>query len=101
MNLHAAEGKLEELYLMFEGSEQNDVAILKSLPGIGRINLATLLAEASGPLSRRDYPALRTLTGVAPVYPRRATRPPSLDLNASSDCVQIWTRQACEAILTS
>ena len=43
-----------------------DVAILKSLPGIGRINLATLLAEASGPLSRRDYQALRTLSGVAP-----------------------------------
>jgi transposase len=46
------------------------VAILKSLPGIGRINLATLLAEASGPLSRRDYQALRTLSGVAPVTKR-------------------------------
>ena len=49
---------------------QSDVAILKSLPGIGRINLATLLAEASGPLSRRDYSALRTLSGVAPVTKR-------------------------------
>jgi transposase len=49
---------------------QRDVAILKSLPGIGRINLATLLAEASGPLSRRDYQALRTLSGVAPVTKR-------------------------------
>ena len=38
------------------------MAILKSLPGIGRINLATLLAEASGPLSRRDYSALRKLS---------------------------------------
>jgi transposase len=47
-----------------------DVTILKSLPGIGRINLATLLAEASGPLSRRDYQALRTLSGVAPVTKR-------------------------------
>ena len=37
------------------------------LPGIGRINLATLLCEGSGPLSRRDYPALRTLCGAAPV----------------------------------
>ena len=35
--------------------------ILRSMPGIGRINLATLLCEGSGPLSRRDYPALRTL----------------------------------------
>jgi transposase len=53
-----------------QGGQQNDVAILRSLPGIGRINLATLLAEASGPLSRRDYPALRTLSGVAPVTKR-------------------------------
>jgi transposase len=68
--LRAVERKLDELCAALEGSAQNDVAILKSLPGIGRINLATLLAEASGPLSRRDYPALRTLTGVAPVTKR-------------------------------
>jgi transposase len=65
-----AEHKLDELCAAFEGGEQDDVAILRSLPGIGRINLATLLAEASGPLSRRDYPALRTLSGVAPVTKR-------------------------------
>jgi transposase len=68
--LRAAERKLDELCAALEGPAQNDVAILKSLPGIGRINLAALLAEASGPLSRRDYPALRTLTGVAPVTKR-------------------------------
>jgi transposase len=48
-------------------NKQRDAVILASLPGIGRINLATLLAEASDPLQRRDYHALRTLTGVAPV----------------------------------
>jgi transposase len=48
-------------------NKQRDVVILASLPGIGRINLATLLAEASDALQRRDYHALRTLTGVAPV----------------------------------
>lgn len=53
-----------------QGVESQDVKILKSLPGIGRINLATLLAEASGPLSRRDYQGLRTLSGVAPVTKR-------------------------------
>jgi transposase len=68
--LRAAERQLDELCAALEGFAQNDVAILRSLPGIGRINLATLLAEASGPLSRRDYPALRTLTGVAPVTKR-------------------------------
>ena len=47
--------------------EQHDVEILASLPGVGRIVLATLLAEAFDPLQRRDYAALRSLTGVAPV----------------------------------
>jgi transposase len=50
--------------------EQRDVAILRSLPGVGRINLATLLVEAPEPLRRRDYQALRTLSGVAPVTRR-------------------------------
>jgi len=49
---------------------REDVMILKSMPGIGRLNLATLLSEGSGPLSRRDYSALRTLCGAAPVTKR-------------------------------
>lgn len=53
-----------------QNSEQRDVAILRSLPGIGRINLATLLAEAYQPLRRRDYHALRALCGAAPVTRR-------------------------------
>jgi transposase len=51
-------------------SEQRDVAILHSVPGIGRIVGATLLAEASEPLRRRDYHAIRTLAGQAPVTKR-------------------------------
>src|SRR6516225_1250744 len=57
----SAEHKLDELCTAIgetataseERAEHRDVAILRSLPGIGRINLATLLSEASGPLSRR------------------------------------------------
>lgn len=47
--------------------KQRDAEILASSPGVGRIVLATLLAEAPDPLQRRDYAALRSLTGVAPV----------------------------------
>jgi transposase len=74
-----AEGKLKELCDRFAASsenepgqscEQRDVAILRSSPGIGRIVLATLLAEAAEPLRRRDYHALRTLSGQAPVTKR-------------------------------
>lgn len=53
-----------------QNAEQRDVTILASLPGIGRIVLATLLAEAFDPLRRRDYHALRCLCGVAPVTKR-------------------------------
>jgi len=47
-----------------------DAAILSSLPGVGPVTLAILLTEAAGPISRRDYAALRTLSGVAPVTKR-------------------------------
>ena len=51
-------------------AERRDAAILRSLPGVGRIVLATLLAEAHQAVQTRDYRALRTLTGVAPVTKR-------------------------------
>jgi transposase len=47
--------------------KQRDAEILASSPGVGRVVLATLLAEAPDPLQRRDYVALRSLTGIAPV----------------------------------
>src|SRR5262249_16947834 len=50
--------------------KQHDVEILASLPGVGRIVLATLLAEGFDALQRRDDAALRSLTGVAPVTKR-------------------------------
>ena len=46
------------------------MTILRSLPGVGRTGLATLLVEASEPLRRRDYQVLRVLSGVAPVTRR-------------------------------
>ena len=76
--LRQAEAKLDALCAAIgeidaesgEGLQRQDVKILRSMPGIGRINLATLLCEGSGPLSRRDYQALRTLCGAAPVTKR-------------------------------
>jgi transposase len=51
-------------------SEQRDVTILRSLPGVGRTVLATLLAEAAEALRNRDYHALRCLCGAAPITKR-------------------------------
>jgi hypothetical protein len=70
-------------------AEQRDAAILRSLPGVGRIVLATLLAEAWEPLQRRDYHALRTLSGVAPVTRRSGKR-----------CLVV-RRQACHVRLAN
>jgi transposase len=50
-----------------EKREHRDVRILLSFPGAGRVVGATMLAEASQPLAERDYHALRSLGGVAPV----------------------------------
>jgi transposase len=64
-------------------TKQHDAAILASLPGVGRTVLATLLAEAWEPLQRRDYPALRSLAGAAPVTKR-----------SGKSCIVV-RRQAC------
>ncbi len=50
-----------------ETPKPSDAAILRSLPGIGTVGLATLLGEADESLERRDCDALRCLSGVAPV----------------------------------
>ena len=77
--LKTADRKLDELCARLEQpaesepgqkSEPRDVAILRAFPGVGRINLATLLAEAWRPLERREYSVLRALSGVAPVTRR-------------------------------
>ena len=69
--------------------EQRDAAILRSLPGVGRVVLATLLAEAHQAVQARDYHAMRTLTGVAPVTKR------------SGKSCRVEMRQACSHRLRS
>jgi transposase len=87
-----AQGRIETLTARLMPSEeigpgqnkQHDAAILASLPGVGRTVLATLLAEAWDALQRRDYAALRSLAGVAPVTKR-----------SGKSCIVI-RRQACQ-----
>lgn len=89
--LRQTHGRLDALTAQLASSEetepgqakQHDVEILASLPGVGRIVLATLLAEAWDALQRRDYAALRSLTGVAPVTKR-----------SGKSCIVV-RRQAC------
>src|SRR6516162_2918966 len=50
-----------------EGEGPSDIAIVQSLPGVGRKITAWLFAEAAQPLAQRDFQVLRTHGGVAPV----------------------------------
>jgi len=58
---------LEDLAQDENFTEHRSVEILRSIPGLGRVFTATVLAEAFTPLVHRDYHALRALAGVAPV----------------------------------
>jgi len=57
-----------------EGEGPSDVAIVQSLPGVGRKMTAWLFAEAAQPLAERDYQVLRTHGGVAPVTKQSGKR---------------------------
>jgi transposase len=58
---------LEELGTCENGQAVPDVKVLLSLPGVGRIITATMIAEAPQLLADRDYHALRAYAGVAPI----------------------------------
>ena len=74
-------------------SEQRDVDILLSMPGIGRTVLATLLAEASTPLRERNYQACAPCPAPPPL--------PAGAANAvSSSCVRPATF-GCEPPFTT
>ena len=69
-----------------------DATILLSLPGIGTGVLATLLAEGSDALRRRDYHALRCLCGVAPVTRRSGKSLLVVRRLAAHDRLRDWAR---------
>lgn len=57
-----------------EVDQPTDVAVLRSLPGVGRVIAAPLLAEAAQAIRDRDYESLRSYTGVAPVTRQSGTK---------------------------
>jgi transposase len=107
--LKETERRLDELCAAIEASaetgpgqicEQRDVAILRSCPGLGRITIATLLAEACEPLRRRDYHVLRVLSGQAPVTRRSGKSCIVLQRHACNNRLQNavyhWSRVAIQ-----
>src|SRR5262249_1974331 len=57
-----------------EGAGLSDVALVQSLPGVGRKITAWLFAEAARPLAQRDLQVVRTHGGVAPVTKQSGKR---------------------------
>jgi hypothetical protein len=57
-----------------KGEGPSEVAIVLSLPGVGRKMTAWLFAEAAQSLAERDYQRWRTHGGVAPVTKQRGKR---------------------------
>lgn len=70
-----------------EHPPQHDVELILSLPGVGRVVAATMLAEASQPLAARDYHALRAYGGIAPITKRSGKK------------MAVMMRQGCNARL--
>jgi transposase len=70
-----------------KGSEHRDVQILLSAPGVGRVTVATMLAQASRAIAARDYAAFRAQAGLAPVT------------KASGKSKRVHMRRACDARL--
>ena len=69
------ESILEELSSPLEQQiEHRDAAILLSLPGLGRKVAATMLSEASQAIADRDYSALRSYCGAAPITQQSGKR---------------------------
>jgi transposase len=79
-------------------TEHRDARILRSLPGVGTVVCATMLAEAWQPLERRDYRELRALCGVAPVTRRSGKQHTVSMRHACSrrlrDAVHFWAGTA-------
>ena len=83
-----------------EGRKHSDAEILLSLPGVGPVVAATMLAEASQPLRNRDYQALRSYAGAAPVTRRSGKKKVILMRYACNgqlrDALYHWSRTSTQ-----
>src|SRR5262249_13278001 len=78
-------------------NEHRDAAIILSWPGIGIRIAATMLAEASKPLTARDYHGLRLLAGCAPVTKQSGKKRVARD-SPNSKCKQPKPTSRAEVI---
>lgn len=96
---------LEELASEEAQGKHRDVQILLSFPGIGSWVAATMLGEASQPLASRDYQALRTQSGIAPVTRRSGKKRRNVRVSRRYACnhrlhqaIYHWARVAIQKV---
>ena len=80
-------------------AQYSDVEILQSVPGLGINTMAVLFSEAEPALKQRNYSALRTLSGVAPVTKRSGRKLVVCQRRAVNQLLQNalyhWAANAC------
>jgi hypothetical protein len=87
------EALLEDLGPETVPGEPCDVTILRSLPEVGRVVAATVLAEAAQPLAERDYQTLRAHGGIAPVTRKSGKR---LSVSMRYECHPCLRNPLCQ-----
>jgi transposase len=85
--------------------EHSDVAIVRSMPGVGTRVAARMLAEASQPLVERSYHVLRAFMGIAPVT-RQSGRRRTVSMRYACngrlrDAAYHWARTGAQCDLAS
>jgi hypothetical protein len=75
--------------------EHRDADIIRSLPGFGIHNVAAVLAEAPEPIADRDYEALVSRSGVAPVTRQTGKQKQRSRRNHQGPRPQVLMRRAC------
>ena len=87
-------------YAETDSGLNSDLEILRSMLGVGKNVSSVLCSEASVVLERRDYQALRTLSGVAPVTQhsgkKTIVRQRRAVNNLMKNALYHWARVACQ-----
>lgn len=94
------ESLLTEMSAEGQITEHRDINILLSLPGVGQCVAATMLAEASQALAERDYHALRSYAGIAPVTRQSGKRSKTLMRQSCNErlrnAIYHWSRVSAQ-----
>lgn len=82
-------------------TEHRDAEIIRSLPGFGTHNAATMLAEAPDAIAHRDYEAIASRSGIVPVTQKTGKQRSKVNgrRRGKAPPAKVTMRQACNVRL--